>query len=611
MRRLVVVSSILLPTILATASATAQEPPVHFSSTDVVTISAEPTVATLVNDSVDTYKVICVTAEVTPDALPIDGSAPKSHAVDVAFEINGSFQPSGRAVKATLPPGGTLRLKLTLPKPPPPASSGWLTVIVGRSTTPELVTRQRLSVPAAQVATGLSSWSFESMSRDPTPSGGAQTLLPLSKGSCADAGAVNGVLVDGDRKASVTSGACRPGQTTIPLNVTGISDVGKYSGTVKIGSENITVTVTRTLWWIWPVLAILAGVVLALVAQGSTDRGWAREENRWLGQLKKDGENADKAFIRAAADATWKGYRIKDAVTAEVERLRTIRNSILKERGRWRRYLPWPANFMSAERSALRDGTARVDQMSRRWHTTPDQFKALQAATGLPELDTVAPGLGRRRDALLAGTASLDDIDDIEHVITELDAWPNAEEVVRSVAKAKARLAEITPGATAMVASDKDVFDAAVRSTRALSGALSTESNAKVVADLAPKVTALTNRISELPMITISEVAPAETVTTETVQPETALAIPRTVRAAAAFLASRGDTLLNLVMVGLTVAVALWTGLTTLYIGKAWGTWVDFVAAVAWGFGTAAVLTPIITALRQWGTRITDPAGET
>ena len=624
MRRLVVVAAVaflLLLLVVIPSSAAPQDQPVHFA-TETVVLSSDPVVTTLVNDSVATYRITAVTAEVTADDLPTDGSPTKSHDVAVQFQVDvgDEFQAFVADDAPLLQPGGVLRILLSTPSDTPTGSSGWLTVSVGRSETAELVARQALSLPTAKAATGVTAWSITSMSLVDTSTSIA-TALPLTKGTCADAGTVSGVLVDGDRTAAVKNTPCSGDQPSIGLEVTGISGVGTYSGTVAVGSDSIEFKVTRTLWWVWPVVAILLGLILAIVAEGATDRGWSREQVRWLGKLKEDGEATDTAFASAAGNAPWNGYRIAGAVNAEVDRLMTKREEILDGRGRWRRYFPWPANFMSAERTALRESTQHVDQVLRDWRVAPDQLKAGDAEALVPELDTFAPKLKARRLSLLAGTTDPQDLEAFERIIVELTSWPAAIQVVTTLAKVKARLDELKPGYHGMVWSDSEVYDAAVRSERAISAAVRSEADADAIAGFLPAVTALVEQVSGLPKIrpvarheltagVIGVGVIGEGVSTETIRPGTALSLPAFLESAVAFLSTRGDTMLNIVMVALTVSVAIWSGLSTLYVDKAWGTWIDFVAAFVWGFGTAALLTPILTALRAWGTRVSD-AGET
>jgi hypothetical protein len=57
----------------------------------------------------------------------------------------------------------------------------------------------------------------------------------------------------------------------------------------------------------------------------------------------------------------------------------------------------------------------------------------------------------------------------------------------------------------------------------------------------------------------------------------------------------------------LSAAVGVWSGLAALYNGKAWGESLgDFVAAFVWGFTASTLLAPIMTAVKQLGTRPRD-----
>jgi hypothetical protein len=44
---------------------------------------------------------------------------------------------------------------------------------------------------------------------------------------------------------------------------------------------------------------------------------------------------------------------------------------------------------------------------------------------------------------------------------------------------------------------------------------------------------------------------------------------------------------------------ALWAGLSTLYVGKAWGTLTDAISLLAWGVAATALLAPLLLIARQ------------
>ena len=54
-------------------------------------------------------------------------------------------------------------------------------------------------------------------------------------------------------------------------------------------------------------------------------------------------------------------------------------------------------------------------------------------------------------------------------------------------------------------------------------------------------------------------------------------------------------------MIAASVIVALVTGLSALYIGKTWGTFWDYVAALAWGLMTQTVILSLSGAIDGLG----------
>jgi hypothetical protein len=50
----------------------------------------------------------------------------------------------------------------------------------------------------------------------------------------------------------------------------------------------------------------------------------------------------------------------------------------------------------------------------------------------------------------------------------------------------------------------------------------------------------------------------------------------------------------ELILLALGFVIALFTALKALYMGKAWGTWIDYVDALLWALTTSAALTLIL-----------------
>ncbi len=607
----VVLLAVLYPAVSGSIPAAAQDPPVHFAAGDSAVALSQPAVATLLNDSADVYRVLEVTAAVSADAVPATGAA-AAFPVDVRFDIGSSTEPFDAGSPPELSPGGVQRLTLTQAQGTPAGSSGWLTVGLGRDRRVELVVRQPLSVPEKQAATGFTSWSFTSFAAGIDPTAPAGTALPLSKGSCADAGTVSGVLVTADTWATAKSGACTQGSTMLPLDITDIPGIGTYTGTVKIGSDTVTVAMTRTRIVLWPVLAILLGLVLAILAQGASDRGWKRDQSRWLRELAKSARDADDKFAGAAGSATWGSYRIRPAVEAAAARLTSDLDEIMVARGRFRGLLPWPAGFMAKERTTLRENTQRLDLAVRQWGTSPAAFAAMQAAEVPAAMDILAPKVKARRLELLDGRTEGADLAAVEKMIADVGSWAVAARVVVALDEARKRLDEIKSGYRQLARTDQDAFDGANRTLLGLSAALAAATDVTAVVDLQPEVSALVRAVTELPKKHVREFGPVDEGTqTETVAPTTILRVPGALRQVLAFLRTRGDGVLSVVMLALTVAIAVWSGLVALYLDKAWGTGVDFAAAIVWGFGTTALLSPVLAAIRGWGTPVSDKTAET
>ncbi len=62
--------------------------------------------------------------------------------------------------------------------------------------------------------------------------------------------------------------------------------------------------------------------------------------------------------------------------------------------------------------------------------------------------------------------------------------------------------------------------------------------------------------------------------------------------------------ILDSVFVLISLAVAIYTGFSQLYIGQAFGTWQDYIKIFLWGFGVQTTLTAVLMGLNLlWNTR--------
>lgn len=62
--------------------------------------------------------------------------------------------------------------------------------------------------------------------------------------------------------------------------------------------------------------------------------------------------------------------------------------------------------------------------------------------------------------------------------------------------------------------------------------------------------------------------------------------------------------ILDVLFVSISLAIAVYTGFSQLYIGQAFGTWQDYIKIFLWGFGVQATLTAVLTGLNLlWNSR--------
>jgi hypothetical protein len=184
-------------------------------------------------------------------------------------------------------------------------------------------------------------------------------------------------------------------------------------------------------------------------------------------------------------------------------------------------------------------------------------------------------------------------IDEVERL--EVDA-SDYTETAPGAASRLAQLAEIADDPpTLPKESDQVVLDGAIQRIRALlSSAQDTAHVAELRTQVIPELDAIRKELRKLPEAdtVIRAMATAEMIRPlETRQDEFAEAMRQ------AFIRKIGRRTADFLAFVIAAAIAVFTALSQLYVGKAWGTWIDQVAILVWAFGATAVLTDVLQAL--------------
>jgi hypothetical protein len=583
---------------VAVGAAQAQEPVFHFDAQTPIELGPTPVVVNVFNDGPRDLDVVRATASLDPDALK-SGDRPTS--VRVQMDFGGGFATRG----GTLPSTGQLRLRLVAPQKARSGSAGWLTVVAG-SGAETLVARRAIKVAKKSPAAAVDTWKVTSTQSRPADHDGGKvgSPLPLTATSrCVDVNTPSTDFVDGDRTVSVDF-TCTDGK--VQLRAGDFPGPGTYKAKPKIGDSVVEMEIRRTISMWWPVVLILLGFLLAMWAQGRLDQGWRMQQRWWLTRLPHRAAKEDVLYVVAARDTPWEKYELEPVIQKEADSASAQLDEIAQSRPLLLRYLPWPDGFMQAEREGVRKQIVAMDQLVRNWAGMPGTFaKANERVGKEPYYVTRAPKLVER--ALV--------------IINAADLPVSADELTARCAEAKAVAGAFD------VADDLDALDKYLVALEAISDrppedrallirARQYEREARatlresgdstlVAAEVGPLVQRASRLASRLPRPD----ADTGEIEMEAAGPSELLGIPlAAVRRLSEVLQAGRLGTGHATLILLTLAIGVWSGLAVLYNDKAWGgSYGDYVAAFVWGFGASTVIAPVVSAVKQLGTRPGDP----
>jgi hypothetical protein len=400
--------------------------------------------------------------------------------------------------------------------------------------------------------------------------------------------------------------------------ITGLDGAtGTFSGKITLvpGDDKtaIAVTVTRKDWWLYPTLAVIAGIVAALISQRLAGVSIAR--HRLRARLAATGprySNARRKLVAAAAGAPWARFTLSDLATKR----RTINQAIDQAAH---------DSYISISASKIDDVTAKVSKLEQ----SIDQLEGLDAharplqnaidaaaeqAGAMPrqgsDLRLVEPVLITAKRPLLIGASvtiaalgqRLTDIDSATAAVTTVGGY----EII--AANYSQNLDEL---AANLGADHQEQIRGAQGDLAGIWHDLWTapsvdELNRRGVATHMGTVAATISQLWPLlpPTAAIAGFAPtadgtggglgAETLGLQASEPVdyTPAGVEHELKAARI---EQG------VVVALSFVVALTAALTTLYVGKVFGSFWDYVAAFTWGLATQTALATLASALDGLG----------
>jgi len=407
------------------------------------------------------------------------------------------------------------------------------------------------------------------------------------------------------------------GAKSLRFNIDGLNDAtGTFSGKIVLTpgdtTSAVTLSITRKDWWLYPTLAILAGIFIALVAQRLA--GVRIAGHRLRARLAATGRryaDARRRLVEGASGEPWASYTISNLHETRQQIAEDIRSGI---REAYTAINQKKIDDLTSEIEKLEQGIDQLDSVNHHAQPLKDAIdSAVAVEAGAPErrgsdANLVEPAIAANARTLLVGKPLT--IDELGERLTALDGEASA---VGSLAAYEA-----------LVATANRQLDELARE---LSGHDREIEQAKATLDgvwhdlwTAPRMAELEQR-SPRPRIEAVEATIAQLWTQlpkEMGEAVNAFAPSYASVEGAQTLGLRAPEELDYtpggvehelkaarieqwVVVALSVVVALVTALAALYIGKVFGSFWDYVTALTWGLATQTALTTVASALDGFG----------
>lgn len=602
---------VILLALVMLAPAMAEEPPIKFEGDDTIAIEPGTKQAlTILNNT---------GMSLTIQTRALDESGNETTALTVG-------DPSAR-----IAPGGVATVTVTAAATSRD-TKGFLVALATRgplAASPAAVARRRFVITpkTTRLEPLVSKWNMTSYRWKPGNRDFHNAVIPIKATTECPPNpsrmAVGGVASSSGGAAMVTAQCTEtgvsPGPVGVRLTFLGLGhNTGDYTGTLDLVPDDdkkgaVELSVRRTDFVLLPMLVLVAGIGLAMVAARQAGRLSAlseAEEETWL--LQSEAAAAERAFRDKARGTTWSSYTLEPQLTNALAGIRAQ----LKELG---------MGFSKLDKEnprykALLDKLRGLRKTISAWPAFADRLAALDTALATVrsvapmyrpgDVDKPVPAFTELVARLLLGKAispddALDCMEKVEAMAKLSQEWP----VQAKAALALDERAERIEGA---LPSDYRENRAGLNAARNKIGEARREMwRAKdaneyrelaVTTDLGAAQSTLDglSRFLEtfVPMgPEEAAVAPGEQLrrapsALEGILTERAATPSEIARAIAA------QRRLRNVLVFLSLAVVtLWTGLTTLYFNKPFGTARDYLTLLAWGFGAQAGLEALATAV--------------
>lgn len=613
-RRLFALSVAIGAVLMLASPARAEQPPIAFEGdTPLELRPGEPKTLTLVNNTVNDFVVSVRAVRSSGGATP----AVKLNVTEV--EIG----PGGAATVVATAPIGTA------------AANGFVVAIASRAGgtgRPEATARRGFAViDEIPLEPLVEEWSATSYVEAPS-SGRAlhNAILPVEGASrCPrDAAPIDlGTVTTANGGVGMVKGACvagGPGQTSIGLKLSfdGLGTrVGDFTGTVDLVDDDdeageVELTLRSTHTFVLPSVFILIGIVLAILVAWSIGRGHRlSEDEEDVLLLMAQADEADREFRQRAGVNPWAYYSFEPSLSNEC---RLILDELRRLRRRWSELAAG-----DPEQTALLDRRKTLEKLVAAWPAFATRLRDL--ATALDDVAQVSTSMGRQpafveearkllRGEPLEVTNAMKRIEEVELAASTAEAWEIQIELLEALeeqaALARAAIEKEPPDSPKRV-----TFDQAERKlSEAREELLSAPDVAALVSyDIRGDLEAARQSLAQLAslwrrVLGAAEIADAGLGLTGSLA-SPALSILGRILSAASGPAGDAATvrlrrrLRNILALAVLGFTALWTGLTTLYFDKPFGTVRDYIGALLWGATVQATLVGLAAGVDRFRTR--------
>jgi hypothetical protein len=433
--------------------------------------------------------------------------------------------------------------------------------------------------------------------------------------------------VNGRHAATVRVSACSgpnaAGIVTATLQVQGLHSIGTYTGAINLvagapTTDAITLSIRRTDILVFPVLAILVGLALAIAAGRLTGRGnpiSIADQQTW--QLDAKLPKVATTFASQSADRPWADLTFepsaKQALSDARKQLTTLRRG-----------------FSALDKAdptlkSITDELALVSTAIDRWGALPPQLDELaQADDELRKLApsfhppgaVPAPVLVSVAASLLGGGSIA--VGAVAKRSADVKATAAAERAMAHDARAFIGLRTRADAILVSIGNDPAQTERRNYAMWALRGVetdlramwSATSAESYLALPLQNDLNTIAGTLDSLDPPPQPAFAPDFAAPPPAPAPGATKVAPAPSETSATTRAARVGRLRLIDNIGLLVVLAvvsLWSGLVALYFGRAWGSVIDYGTAVVWGFGAQGALQSLAAGLDVLVRRVSPP----